>query len=60
MLIRNFSQRLKRLEETPRDHLIQPLTSGMFHLNSLQQMENYIYDPQGESLQPPLVTQSCA
>lgn len=24
MLIRNFSQRLKRLEQTPRDHLIQP------------------------------------
>lgn len=45
MLIRNFSQRLKRLEETPRDHLIQPLTSGMFHLNCFQQMENCIYDP---------------
>lgn len=49
MLIRNFSRRLKRLEETPRDHLIQPLTSGMFYLNSFQQMENCIYDPQGES-----------
>lgn len=60
MLIRNFSQRLKRMEETPRDHLIQPLTSGVFHLNSFQQMENYIYDPQGESPPPPLVAQLCA
>lgn len=60
MLIRNFSQRLKRLEETPRDHLIQLFTSGVFYLNSFQQMENCIYDPQGESLQPPLVTQPCS
>lgn len=60
MLIRNFSQRLKRLEETPRDHLIQALTSGMSHLNSFQQMENYIYDLQGESPHPPLVADLCA
>lgn len=60
MLIRNFSPRFKRLEETPRDHLIQPLTWGMFHLNSFQQMENYIYDPQGESPLTPLIMQHCA
>lgn len=53
MLIRNFSQRLERLEETPRDHLIQPPTSGKFHLNSFQQMENYIYDPKGQGPQLP-------